>query len=71
MNPNVNDFDIKHYQEIYDNQYYQDDEDKEQFRNLGEEISGRNIFRIFVICLVILALSPLFTLDSYFETLSG
>ena len=64
-------FDLKKYREIYDNRFDDDDEDQEKFRNLGAEISGKNIRRIFIIVLIILVLIPIFDLKTFNMTLSG
>ena len=71
VNPNMQSFDLKKYREIYDNRFDDDDEDQEKFRNLGAEISGKNIRRIFIIVLIILVLIPIFDLKTFNMTLSG
>lgn len=60
LNPDIQDFNIKKYQEVYDGKYTDDDESQEKFRNLSSEITFNNVKRIILIVLVIAALIPMF-----------
>jgi hypothetical protein len=71
LNPNLDDFNLKLYQEIYDNKINEDDNDLEKFRNLSEEITYKNIQRILLIVLILVGLIPVFNLQTYYDTLSG
>lgn len=71
LNPDIEDFNIKKYQETYDGKYTEDDEEQEKFRNLSAEITFNNVKRIIIIVLIIVAIIPLFQISSYVSFLDG
>ena len=71
LNPEIEDFNIKKYQETYDGKYTEEDEEQEKFRNLSSEITYNNVKRIIIIVLFLIGIIPMFEMDSYTALYEG